>query len=70
MVKEYIDAMYEYLDNQNFWQLHSQLISKKYLNAELAERVTAHVMDEEATPPEGGALVSPKKIGEDHQRAF
>ena len=28
MVKEHIDAMYEYLENQNFWQLHSQLISK------------------------------------------
>ena len=38
MVKEYIDAMYEYLENQKCWQLHSQLISKKHLNAELAER--------------------------------
>ena len=27
MVKEYIDAMYEYLENQKIWQLHSQLIS-------------------------------------------
>ena len=33
MVKEYIDAMYEYLDNQNFWQLHRQIICKKYLYA-------------------------------------
>jgi hypothetical protein len=38
MVKEYIDAMYEYLENQKCLQLHSQLISKKQLNAELAER--------------------------------
>jgi phosphopantetheine adenylyltransferase len=38
MVKEYINYMYEYLENQNFWQLHSQLISKKQLDVELAER--------------------------------
>jgi hypothetical protein len=39
MVKEYINYMYEYLENQIFWQLHSQLISKKQLDVELAERV-------------------------------
>ena len=30
--------MYEYLENQNFWQLHSQLITKKQLDVKLAER--------------------------------
>eukprot|EP00957_Ditylum_brightwellii_P063861 4845731-Ditylum_brightwellii.AAC.1 len=45
IVKEYIDAMYKYLDNQNFWQLDSQLISKKALDAELAERVDKILTD-------------------------
>eukprot|EP00957_Ditylum_brightwellii_P181854 13854091-Ditylum_brightwellii.AAC.1 len=39
MDKEYIDAMYEYLDNQKCWPLYSQLINKQSLDAELAERV-------------------------------
>ena len=39
MVKEYIDAMYKYLENQKIWQLHSKLISKKQLDVKLAERV-------------------------------
>jgi len=45
MVKEYIDAMYEHLENQNVWQLYSQLISKEHLNAELAERVEKILTD-------------------------
>ena len=45
MVKEYIDAMYKYLENQKIWQLHSQLISQKQLDVELAERVDKILTD-------------------------
>eukprot|EP00957_Ditylum_brightwellii_P046586 3534355-Ditylum_brightwellii.AAC.1 len=37
IVKEYIDAMHEYLDNQNFWNLHKELANLTTHDAELVE---------------------------------
>eukprot|EP00957_Ditylum_brightwellii_P049050 3721523-Ditylum_brightwellii.AAC.1 len=38
VVKEYIDAMHEYLDNHNVWNLHNKLINLTTHDAELAEQ--------------------------------
>eukprot|EP00957_Ditylum_brightwellii_P195577 14902477-Ditylum_brightwellii.AAC.1 len=45
MVKEYIGAMHEYLDDQDFWPLHKSLMKSKQLEPDKIEKADKILLD-------------------------